>query len=300
MASSVEIILVPTLMIVLGFVLKRLGVLKPQDSNTLSKIVITVSMPSMIFINLSSATIHSNMLVLPLASFGISIVGMIIAYLYSKMKGYSKVKTWTIMIATAMMNTGFIGYPITLGVFGNEGLLNAIFFDLATTILFVIYGMLLVKEFGGDRRKVIKEGLSFMPFWGVVFGLVANFTHLQLGYVLDTSLNYLAQSTVPLIMLSLGLTINFKDVKKYLNDSLFVSFIRLFIAPAIIFIVLGLFNIKGMVFNVAVLEAGMSTAMSSLVLALTYNLDDKLMSSTILVDVILSLISLTFWISLLI
>ena len=170
---------------------------------------------------------------------------------------------------------------------------------ILTPILFVMYGMMLVKEFGGDMHKVIKKGLEFVPLWAVVIGLVANVVHFQEGYVLHSTLNYLAGGTVPLIMISLGLTIDFRDVKKYLKDSLFISFIRLLLAPTIVFVVFSALGISGMVFNVAVLEAGMSTAMTALVLAITYNIDHKLMSSVILVDVVLSLITLTMWISIL-
>ncbi|MCI5866888.1 MAG: AEC family transporter [Methanosphaera sp.] len=299
MPTPVEVILVPTLMIILGFFLKRIGMLKPQDSNTLSAIVLNVTLPAMVYINISTAKIQPDMMILPIASFILSIICMLIVGVFCKIRGYDKIKSWTLMIAAAMMNTGFIGYPITLNVFGNEGLLHAIFFDMVTPILFVMYGMMLVKEFGGDMHKVIKKGLEFVPLWAVVIGLVANVVHFQEGYVLHSTLNYLAGGTVPLIMISLGLTIDFRDVKKYLKDSLFISFIRLLLAPTIVFVVFSALGISGMVFNVAVLEAGMSTAMTALVLAITYNIDHKLMSSVILVDVVLSLITLTMWISIL-
>ena len=297
MPTPVEVILVPTLMIILGFFLKRIGMLKPQDSNTLSAIVLNVTLPAMVYINISTAKIQPDMMILPIASFILSIICMLIVGVFCKIRGYDKIKSWTLMIAAAMMNTGFIGYPITLN--GNEGLLHAIFFDMVTPILFVMYGMMLVKEFGGDMHKVIKKGLEFVPLWAVVIGLVANVVHFQEGYVLHSTLNYLAGGTVPLIMISLGLTIDFRDVKKYLKDSLFISFIRLLLAPTIVFVVFSALGISGMVFNVAVLEAGMSTAMTALVLAITYNIDHKLMSSVILVDVVLSLITLTMWISIL-
>lgn len=155
MVSSIEIILIPTLMIFLGYALKRVDILKAQDSTTLSKIVINVSMPALIFTNLVTANISINMIILPITSIIVSLICMTIAFLFCKSRGYSKIKTWTLMIASAMMNTGFVGYPITLGVFGNEGLINAIFFDLSTSIIFVVYGMVLVSQFGGDRKEVV-------------------------------------------------------------------------------------------------------------------------------------------------
>ena len=293
MVSSIEIILTPTLMIFLGYALKRVDILKAQDSTTLSKIVINVSMPALIFTNLVTANISINMIILPITSIIVSLICMTIAFLFCKSRGYSKIKTWTLMIASAMMNTGFVGYPITLGVFGNEGLINAIFFDLSTSIIFVVYGMVLVSQFGGDRKEVVKSGLSFMPLWAVIFGLIFNIGHIQYGYVLNSALTYLANSTVPLIMISLGLTIDFKGIKDYLSDSLVVSAIRLVIAPIIVFVALSALNVTGLIFKVAVLESGMSTAMTALVLSITYGLDNKLMSSCIFIDILLSLISLT-------
>lgn len=299
MASPVEIILIPTLMIVLGYVLKRIDVLNAQDSTTLSKIVVDVTMPALIFTKLSTAQISGDMLILPVACFIISMACMLIAYIYCKSRSYSKVKTWTIMIAAAMMNTGFIGYPICLGVFGNAGFLRAIFCDLSTTILFVTFGILLISQFGGSKNEIIKSGLSIIPLWAVIFGLIFNFTHIQYGYVLSNVLNYLGNATVPLIMISLGLTLNFREIKNYLSDSLVVSVIRLGISPVLMFILLMGLNVTGLNFNVGVLEAGMSTAMYTLVLSLTYGLDNKLMSSCIFTDVILSLVSLTVIISVL-
>ncbi|WP_461436363.1 AEC family transporter [Methanosphaera sp.] len=300
MPTPVEIILVPTLMIVLGYVLKRQNILKSRDSNVLSRIVLTVSLPSLVFVNLSTANISTDMLLLPFAAFSISAICMVISFLFCKSRGYSKVKTWTIMIACAMMNTGFLGFPISLGVFGNEGFLNAIFFDLETTLIFVIFGMVLVSIFGGNRKEVLKQAVGFVPLWAVIIALLFNIFHLQYGYVIETTLNYLGQSTIPLIMISLGLTLDFKEIKHSFTDSLFVAFVKLILAPIIIFLILNAINFGGLSFKVAILEAGMATAMNALVLAITYDLDTKLMSSIIFTNTVLSLITLTGIITLLV
>lgn len=295
-----EIILVPTLMIVLGYVLKRQNILKSRDSNVLSRIVLTVSLPSLVFVNLSTANISTDMLLLPFAAFSLSGICMVISFLFCKYRGYSKVKTWTIMIACAMMNTGFLGFPISLGVFGNEGFLNAIFFDLETTLIFVIFGMVLVSIFGGNRKEVLKQAVGFVPLWAVIIALLFNIFHLQYGYVIETTLNYLGQSTIPLIMISLGLTLDFKEIKHSFTDSLFVASVKLILAPIIIFLILNAINFGGLSFKVAILEAGMATAMNALVLAITYDLDTKLMSSIIFTNTVLSLITLTGIITLLV
>ena len=100
-------------------------------------------------------------------------------------------------------------------------------------------------------------------------------------------------------MLALGLSLDFGNVGDNLSDSIAVAFIKLVMAPLIILVLLTIFNIRGLAFNVAILEAGMSTAGNALVLAIAYDLDKDLMGSIIFTNVVLSVISLTVIISLL-
>ena len=299
MVNSIEVVLVPTLMIIVGMLLKRFNVLNEQHSSLLSKIVLNISLPSLIFTNIATADIGGDMIYLPIISFGLSFICILIGLAYSKIRGYSKVKTWTIIILLAMMNTAFIGYPIVLGVYGNEGFLHAIFYDLAIAVMFVIFGVTLSNVFGGDKREVLKNGLTFIPLWAIVLGIIFNVFNIPMGYVLENSLNYLGNSAIPLIMLSLGLTINFREFRSYLSDTLCLSFFRLLLAPVILYVILLWVGFDGLILRVSVLESAMPTAMNALVLAITYDLDVELVSSVVFVTTSLSLITLPVIISIL-
>ncbi len=292
MPSSIEIILVPTLMIFIGVILRKRNVLSQEHSSLLSKIVINISLPALIFTNIFSANISGDMIFLPVIAFGVSFISILVAFIYSKIRSYSKEKTWTIIILLSLMNTAFIGYPVVLGVFSNEGFLNAIFFDMAIALMFVFLGVILSTLFGGNKKEVLKNALTFVPLWAVFLGLVFNVFNIPLGYVLENSLTYLGNSTIPLIMLSLGLTINFKDFKRYLSDAVFVSAFRLLIVPVFLYMLLMNCGFDSLIMQVAVLESAMPTAMNALVLAITYNLDAEMVSSIVFVTTILSLVTL--------
>lgn len=300
MTNPIEVILIPTLMILLGYFLKRQNILKQSDRQMLSNIVIYVCLPAMIFINMYDANISHDMLMLPIVGLMLSFILACLAFAYCKLRGYSKKVTWTIIIAASMMNTGFMGFPITMGVFGNEGFLNAIFFDLSTTTMFIVYGVLLAKEFGGNRKEVIKNAVKFVPLWAVILALIFNVFNIQLFYVADNVLTYFANATIPLIMFAMGLSLDFRNIGKSMSDSLVVSALKLVAAPLLACAVLFLLKMDGMAFNVGVLEAGMSTAMNALVLSITYDLDSDLMSSLIFTNIILSLFTLTALITMLI
>jgi len=297
MASSFEIILVPTLMILVGMLFKRLNILKEGDSAALSKIVLNITLPSLIFVNLSKASINNELLVLPITAIFIVLVTMAIAYIYSRIMSYSKATTWTIIIASSMMNTAFIGYPVIMGVLGNEGFVTSIFYDMVIAVMFVVFGMILVSQFGGNKRQVLKNGITFMPLWAVILGLLFNLFNIPLGYVIGNSLDYLSQATIPLIMLSLGLKISFSQISDKLKDTVFILSLRLLIAPLIVIMVLKFFNVTGLIYSVAVLDTAMPIAMNALVLSITYDLDNQLMASVIFSSTILCLITLSLFIT---
>ena len=186
MPSPIEVILVPAVMILFGVFLKYIGFLRQEDRELLSKIVLYIALPAMIFTNLKDANISSNMVYLPFLGIITSLILLVIAYIYCRANGYSKKTTWTIMIAASIMNTGFIGFPVTLGVFENIGFLHAVFYDLSTSTLVVVYGIVLAKEFGGNTREVLKKALLFMPVWGVIFGLIFNIFNIPLFYVAES------------------------------------------------------------------------------------------------------------------
>ena len=74
----------------------------------------------------------------------------------------------TVMIA----NTGFMGYPVTLGIFGQEGFLRAIFCDIATSFIFLVLSFVLILKFGGTVKTAVRKIAFFPPLWAVVLGLI--------------------------------------------------------------------------------------------------------------------------------
>ena len=297
MTASFEIILVPTIMIMVGLFLKHFNFLNSSDSQVLNKIVVNIALPCLIFINLSKATINPDVMVLPVTAIFLVFMTAVMAYIYSRFRNYSKSTTWTIILASSMMNTAFIGYPVIMGVLGNEGFISSIFYDMAMALMFVLYAMILVGVFGGNKRQVIRDGLTFMPLWAVLFALIFNFFNIELGYVLETSLGYLSQATIPLIMLSLGLTLDLNSVKSNISDTAFILFTRLLFAPILILIIYKALDIQSLIYNVAVLDSAMPIAMNCLVLSINYDLDNELMASAIFLSTILCVVTLTLFIT---
>ena len=282
------------LMIGLGYFLKRIDFLEEEYINPLNKIVMNILLPCMIFSALFTAdlTLLPKLGILPFIILLSSFITGIISFIILKKLGYDDKKIWSVLVTVMIANTAFMGYPVNLGIFGHDGFLRAIFCDIATMSTFLILSFVLVLKFGGTVKKAVRKIALFPPLWAIVLGLLFNVLNIQIGPVLDNTVNYLADATVPLIMLSLGLSINLDGLSRSKSMVVFTSVMKLLIFPLFAFIIVSLLGLVDLEFIVTIVEAAMPSGLLSLVLAITYNLDYELTSDCILINTVISLITL--------
>ena len=282
------------IMIALGYILKRIDFLSVDNVDTLNNIVIYIMLPSMIFSALYTADLSmiSSLGILPFVILASSFVTGIISYFILKRFNLSDKMLWSVLVTIMIANTGFMGYPISIGVYGSEGFLRAIFCDMATSVIFLILSFALVLKFGGSPKTAVKKIAFFPPLWAIILGILLNITHISIGPVLENTVNYLGNGTIPLIMLSLGISIDFGGIKRSKNMIIFTSIMKLLIFPLIAFFIVSHLGLLDLQFKIPIIEAAMPSGMLSLVLAITYKLDSELTSDCILINTVISLITL--------
>lgn len=146
--------------------------------------------------------------------------------------------------------------------------------------------------FEGEYTSIIKRTILFRHIWGVILGIFANFIHLNIGILSLNVLQYLSGAAIPIIMISLGLSLEVGGLKNYLGVASFISVIRLVVSPLIAISIIYIMGLTGLESKVTILESGMPSAMLSLVLAVNYELDIKAAAACIFLSTVLSMISL--------
>ena len=293
--NEIEItILSIVLMIALGYILKRIDFLSFKDVDTLNNIVIYIFLPSMIFHALYTAdlSLMPQLGILPFVILASSFITGCISYFILKSFNISDKRLWSILITVMIANTGFMGYPISLGIYGYEGFLRAIFCDIATMFLFLILSFILILKFGGSIKTAVKKIALFPPVWAIILGISLNSLNIPIGPVLDNTINYLGNAAIPLIMLSLGVSIDLGGLKRSKYAIIFTSLIKLAFFPFIAFLIVSFLGLVDLQYNVSIVEAAMPSGMLSLLLAITYKLDYELTSDCILINTVFSLVSL--------
>ena len=293
------IILSIIVMIFIGVISKKINLLSEDDVETLNNIVINIGLPCLIFDSLYTADVSliPSLSILTVYMLITSLIVGILTYLLLKFLGWDRKKIWSLIIVVVMGNTGFLGYPITYGIFGNQGMLRAVFCDCSTSIIFVALSFILILIFDGEIRDALKKIVTFLPLWSIVLGILFNLFNIPITSVGATVVDYLAGATIPLIMISLGLSLNIRGFRNHFKEVSLASIIKLIIYPLIALGVLSLLGITGFNRTIGFIEASMSSAMLGLVIAISYNLDGELTSDCIFATTLLSLVTIPIFLS---
>jgi len=292
--NAVETIIPIIVMIIIGYTLKRTDILKAEHSIALNKIVINIAIPSLIFLAIYDIDLSILPVVAPIPFICMltGVLSGLIAYIFATIKKYPKKTRWSILLTSAMSNSGFLGYPVVLGVFGVEGLVRAVFYDLGSMILFIAFGVLLLLIYGGKYTTIFRKALIFPPLWAVALAVTLNFINFDIGFLVSNILDYLSGAAIPLIMISLGLSLEFKGIKENVRAVFSVSLIKLFISPAIALSIVTILGIGGLERQVTIIGAAMPSAMLSLVLAITYDLDIETTAACIFASTLISMVTI--------
>jgi hypothetical protein len=281
-------------MIGLGYFLKRIDFLSEKDIDPFNKIVMYILMPCMIFHAIFTADISliPKLGILPFIILASSFATGIISYFILKQLKLDDKKLWSVLVTVMIANTAFMGYPVTLGIYGQAGFLRAIFCDMATLCIFLLLSFVLILKFGGTIKTAFKKIALFPPVWAVVLGLCFNWLNIPIGSVLDNTVNYLGQGAIPLIMVTLGLSIDFSALARSKSMIVFTSIMKLAFFPIVAFLIVNYLGLVDLQYQVAIVEAAMPSGMMSLLLSITYKLDYELTSDCILINTVISLITL--------
>ncbi|XRO76429.1 auxin efflux carrier [Methanocaldococcus sp. 10A] len=298
-----DVVLIVLILVLVGYFSKVFEILREEHAKILNNIVIYIAMPSTIFLtilkNVSSSQIL-EFLKLPIVIFLSCLFVGILAYLLGKhIFKLKDGKLGGLILVSMLGNTGFLGYPVALGMFGEVGLAKAIFCDLGGVFATMLLGTYVGIKFGKSKNKsILKEMAKFPPLITGIFTILLAFFGFRLEYIpnfLLKSLNYLSSATVPLIMMSLGLSLSPKALKFGVFWGIVASIFRFIVSPATAFTLSELLNIKGLEKNVLLVESSMPSAMMCLVLGTLYELDVKLIASSIFITTTLSLLVIAIW-----
>ncbi|HEX21664.1 MAG TPA: hypothetical protein ENH19_03305, partial [Actinobacteria bacterium] len=151
------------------------------------------------------------------------------------------------------------------------------------------------ESYGDGNVKInkLKEIFTFPPLLALAAGYLLK--GIILPSFLAAAINYLAVATVPLMMISIGLSLRLGKIREYIKPLLVIIIIRLAIAPILAIFLGSPLNLGSESYLIIILEASMPIAILSLIIGLKYRLDTDFLAAAIFLTTALSLITIPFW-----
>lgn len=291
--------MIPVLAIAsVGFYLRRRFTIDPK---TVSTMMFHVFSPALTFHSLFYSDISGKdflrvygstiMLLLTIAMIGFVVLKV------QKVEGIERAAT---LLATHAFNGGNFGLSIVLFAFGEEALSWAVICFVAGTTVTYTLGVYVASNGRASIKDSLLNVLKTPPFLALLFTfLLKGLGVTELPVPIERTTQLLRDAAIPLMLVLLGLQLGqFARFDRFRLIFTGVS-LRLLVAPILAVILAGLMGITGDARLAFITQAGMPTAVVTIVLATEFDTDRDLALNLIMVSTLLSPITLSVLIYLL-
>ncbi|MCT7466960.1 AEC family transporter [Aliarcobacter cryaerophilus] len=283
--------------IFLGFIAKKN--LKTQiDEKTLVLLSLYFLQPIMIFWGLTKEPINYEFVLSPI--FFLICMGstLLLMLLYSKFLFSSKTDE-NIFLATALIgNTGNLGIPLGIALFGVESVPYTSIINIAN--IFFMY-TISIYFFARDKfnfKESIKSIFKIPVIWFAIFALAFNYFEFKIPKEFDFALQMGAYTSLTLQLIIFGTYLYSVKVKTIpWKLSLQISFAKHILLPIVgIIVVVNFTNFNPMIASILVMELMMPLAVNNVNFSVVYNTKPTDVAATILVSSAIFIAILHFYI----
>jgi predicted permease len=289
--------------ILLGAVARRFGIIRRSDGPLLVRVVIYLALPALIVLVLIGADLDGALILVPIAGFAIHGILLGLSWCATRVWGMERPRAGALIVATAVGNTGFFGLPLIVASGDGFSLPAAVMYDtLATGIITWTSTVAVSTAYGrADHEPRVPLGdlgraLLLPPNWALALGLSLNLAGVEeLPELIDRPLELLAGAVLPLTMIYAGLMIDLRGLPRLWGEVSYATVVRLGIATLVGLGVATALGLTGDILNTVVIMAAMPTAMMSLVIGARSGLRGDVLAAAVVVTTLLSTATLPAW-----
>ena len=245
-----------------------------------TKLTMNIALPCLIFTSLMNTQIESNIL-------SSIIFATLISYFLLALFCFLFVKLVKFDIPTFLPpmvfgNTGNIGLPLAFFAFGNDGLSYAVIIFAIMNIFSLTFGIWLIS---GDKNltKLLKEPSA----WSAILGAIFLYFNLQMPIFLTNSLELTGQIAIPLMLITLGVSVarlKLTNLTRGFSIVCFRTLICLLFSVSVAFAL----NLPEVAAAVLILQLTTPIAVTSYLLSERFNRNPNDVASLVIISTLMS------------
>lgn len=294
------------LIIIIGYITSRCGAFGKEARLQVTKMVLNIAIPGVTLASvLNQDKLPAPMEILSLfgVSFSSYLLLLLAAFVVPKLLGVKKAEEGIYRFMTAFANVGFIGYPVTQAIFGDESVFYTCVFNLPFNFFAFSIGVVFIQKSGammrGEDASDIRTTVSYKTFLtpcliSSILAILLALTGLRAPAIIGETCKMLGDITTPAALLVIGSSLAEMPVKEMFSNVrvYFFAAFRLLILPLLIFLIYRMFVTDQMLLGVCTIISAMPVATNGTMLCLQYHADEKLMAQGTFITTLASIVTI--------
>lgn len=281
------------LLIAVGVVAGKVGLLKGEVGQVLSNLVISIFLPcnivsSFMVDNYDPSLIHNFLLAVLIGFVVETILFFLSGVLFRRVKDD---RNPILRYATVSPNSGFVGIPVINGFYGSTGVLYLSAFLIPLYFFMWGFGLSFLTKM--NAKEIAKKLATSPALIAIVIGVVLLLTGFRPPAFLGSTISALASCTTPVSLIVTGGVLAGISPRSIVNKiAIYYSSLRLLIIPLAVLGALVLLGVPALVTAVVVIALAMPTAAATVMLATVYDANASYASELLFFSTVVSMVTI--------
>ena len=282
------------LLIIVGIVLRKKGIIDDNSKKTISDMLINVILPCNIIESfLCKINITASFFKSCIYAVIISLAIQLFATYISKVlfKRYPLEEKNVMSYGMICSNSSFIGLPIANCLYGSMGVLYTSIFQIPIRFTMWTAGLALFTSV--NKKDAFKKLITHPCIVSIFIGFILIVCTIKLPTFVSNTISGISKCNVPVSMFIIGSLLADANIKTLFSKKvLYFTSLRLVLFPLLVYIVLKPFNLDPLLVSIAVILTGMPAGSTTSILAEKYDCDSMFASQIIFVSTLFSIITI--------
>lgn len=284
------------LLILVGVLVKKCGIISPEGQKNINDLVIYLVLPCNIvnsFLIGSDGDIFRQFGMVFLISIAVQAVSVVLGRIVYRRKELGH--KMSLQYGLICSNAGFLGNPVAEGAFGAVGLAMASIYLIPMRVMMWSSGIAIYTQ-STDWKAALKKVVTHPCIIACVLGLVLMICRAQLPGVIGRPLTAIGSCNTALSMMVIGMILADADVRTLFDREIFAySFLRLIVMPAALYFVCILCRVPALVTGVCTILTAMPAGATTSILASKYHADELFATRLVVASTVLSMVTIPVW-----
>lgn len=281
----------------LGLLFRLAGLFGDREGEVLRKFVVRFTVPVFVFFSLYGAEPRSIAAIAPMAGAFVLMTGILFGVGYAASVFFAEPARRTAVHACITYgNYGWMGLGVMTALLGEAGAQRVIYFIILWWPVFYGFGLPIGFIHTREQKGGVPVGKALKvaapPILAMALGLTLNLAGVQVPEFVGAVLRPFGEMTVPLILLSVGIMLDFGRIRASLPPAALVTGVTLLVGPLVGFTIANLLAPDPVTARTIILEGAMPVATLTPLLEENYAMDKDLVSTAVVLSTAVSLLTI--------